>query len=231
MVAVIGDIHGCYKTFLALLDKVYEKYPDILVYCVGDLVDRGNYSFEVVKYFMENKDKVRFTIGNHDVMFYAYIKEPNSLLGRAFLYNGSEQTLSSYLNHSNHVMAHIEFLVTAPFFFNLNDCFISHAGISSNYRMNFDLYSSDGEGALLQLVNSDYESDNSIIWTRDKLKNIGKLQIVGHTRQSEARFDNVSNALYIDTGAYNGRKLSCAIISSNEVIDIISERTIPGDIK
>ena len=41
MVAVIGDIHGCFKTLKKLVEEVRKKYPEIPLYCVGDLVDRG----------------------------------------------------------------------------------------------------------------------------------------------------------------------------------------------
>ena len=48
MVAVIGDVHGCYYTLKQLVEKIKAKYPDISIYCVGDLVDRGNFSCEVI---------------------------------------------------------------------------------------------------------------------------------------------------------------------------------------
>lgn len=229
MVAVVGDIHGCFNTFKALYDKVKVKYPNIDFYFVGDLVDRGNFSYETVRFFLENN--LKFTPGNHDLMFYAYIKQPNSLLANAWVFNGSEPTLNSYLDHTTEIMQHVEFLKNAPFFYNLKDCFISHAGISSNYKFDIDLTSEDSVKNMSQVVLSDFESENSIIWTRDKLKNLGKLQVVGHTKQNDIRLDKTSNALYVDTGACVGRKLSCAIIESGELIDDIFEKTHSEDIK
>jgi len=40
MIAVIGDIHGCFYTLSELVLRIKAKYPDIPLYCVGDLIDR-----------------------------------------------------------------------------------------------------------------------------------------------------------------------------------------------
>ena len=38
---VIADIHGCYKTFIKLLEKVeFDAKKDVL-YIAGDIIDRG----------------------------------------------------------------------------------------------------------------------------------------------------------------------------------------------
>ena len=72
---IIGDIHGCYYTLLNLLEKVeYDKQNDKLVF-VGDYIDRGNNSFEVVEYLINlqkevGKDKCVCLIGNHEHMAY-----------------------------------------------------------------------------------------------------------------------------------------------------------------
>ena len=47
---VIGDIHGCFLTLSELYDQIKSKFPTIEIYSVGDLVDRGNKSFEVIEY-------------------------------------------------------------------------------------------------------------------------------------------------------------------------------------
>ena len=57
MIAVISDVHGCVNTLKSLVKKVEKKYPKIPLYCVGDLVDRGNFGFETVEYVI-SKDKI-----------------------------------------------------------------------------------------------------------------------------------------------------------------------------
>ena len=56
MVAVIGDVHGCYFTLTELYQKIQFKYPEVEVYCVGDLIDRGNYSREVVDFIVDETE-------------------------------------------------------------------------------------------------------------------------------------------------------------------------------
>ena len=46
---IIGDVHGCYKSLLALIEQFPNKQNSKIVF-VGDLVDRGNDSYNVVKF-------------------------------------------------------------------------------------------------------------------------------------------------------------------------------------
>ena len=80
---VIGDIHGCYDTFMALLKKLPEGDKICLV---GDLIDRGPKSRQVVQYVIDNKiDCVK---GNHEVMM---VEQPDY-----WPLNGGMETLESY---------------------------------------------------------------------------------------------------------------------------------------
>jgi len=228
MIAVIGDVHGCYYTLVELFNKIKEKYSTVPIYCVGDLVDRGNNSYEVIKFVKE--EKILFTPGNHDYMFYHFFKDPDSIFARSWIFNGSESTIQSYEKHGEAVFEHIEFIKSAPFYFNLPDCFISHAGISIHYHIllkndfeaNIDLFN--------ELVVDDFKTDRGILWTRDSLMNIGKLQIIGHTKHQEITFDQAANCVYIDTGACVGNKLSCVIIEDNKIVDVIDVKPNLNDI-
>lgn len=228
MIAVIGDIHGCLHTLTKLYEEIKFRYPDIPVYSVGDLVDRGKYSYEVVEFVKQND--IPFTAGNHDLMFYYFVTQPNHPIGKPWVYNGSESTMDSYGDQMIKMREHFAIIKKAPLFFNLDDCFISHAGISSFYQKKFKnkILSSNGETEKFlkkELINS-----HSVIWTRDVLMNLGKLQIVGHTIVPEVKYESKSNALYIDTSAFAGNKLSAVIIDDNKLIDTVSINTIPIDI-
>ena len=80
------------------------------------------------------------------------------------------------------------------------------------------------------IIDNEHYNDHGVMWNRDKLLNLGKLQIVGHTHDKEPRFDKGSNALYIDTAAFRGNKLSCAIVENSEIIEILSVPTNSKDI-
>jgi serine/threonine protein phosphatase 1 len=83
---------------------------------------------------------------------------------------------------------------------------------------------------LKSIVESDLNNEHGILWTRDKLMNLGKLQIVGHTRVDEVYFDKKSNVLFVDTSACGGNKLSAAIIEKSNVVEILSIETDSRDI-
>ncbi len=228
MVAVIGDIHGCYYTLVELYKKIRARYKDIPVYSVGDLVDRGNHSYDVIEFVIQ--EKILFTPGNHDFMFYHFFKEPSSVFARSWVFNGNESTLESYEHHEEAVFKHIDIIKSAPLYFNLDDCFISHAGVSDQYSLLIKGDISKNLHQLDQYIQNDYRTDRGVLWTRDDLLNLGKLQILGHTKQKEILLDEDSNAAYIDTGAFVGNKLSAIIVHESKIVDTIDEKTHLNDI-
>lgn len=227
MVAVIGDIHGCYNTLKALVEKVRSKYSDIPIYCVGDLVDRGNFSSQVIDFVAS--EKINFTLGNHDYMFYCNMREPFSIMARSWNYNGAETTIASYKENMSLMDKHLDFIIKAPLFYNLDDCFISHAGVSIKYQPVL-VDNKFTDEYLNDLFKKDLDDHHSIIWTRDNLLNLQKLQVVGHTHRKEIFHDKTSNSLYIDTTAYGNNKLTSVIIENNKCLEVIEQKSIQEDI-
>lgn len=228
MLAVIGDIHGCYFTLKKLVEGIKHKYPAIPIYSVGDLIDRGNFSFEVFEFVL--KEKIFFTPGNHEYMFYYFIRHPNSAMGDAWLYNGSDATIRSYNGRMNKVSEHLDAVIKAPLYFNLEDCFICHAGISSFYKSRLPNDVLSDLKLLNEVISADLTNEHGILWSRDILLDLGKLQVVGHTRQDEVTFIKENNTVYIDTSAVGDNKLSAIIVEKNEIADVISVPTFSDDI-
>ncbi|MEQ7054199.1 hypothetical protein ABN764_26555 [Paenibacillaceae sp. P-4] len=74
---------------------------------------------------------------------------------------------------------------------------------------------------------------DSVLWNRGKLKNIGKLQFIGHTpcKLGKAEFDRISNTLIIDTGAYRPVGLTAVKEDQDgEIEKIIFEPTLLIDV-
>jgi bis(5'-nucleosyl)-tetraphosphatase (symmetrical) len=63
---VIGDIQGCVESLTALLRRCQVTRQDHLWF-VGDLVNRGPYSLEVLELLIELGGQVRAVLGNHDL--------------------------------------------------------------------------------------------------------------------------------------------------------------------
>ena len=63
----IGDIHGCYATFLRLLTQIQFNPQQDKLWLVGDLVNRGPDSAAVLRWAMRHDDCVVAVLGNHDL--------------------------------------------------------------------------------------------------------------------------------------------------------------------
>lgn len=94
---VIGDIHGEVDKLKSLLDIILAKGCCKLIF-IGDYIDKGMYSMEVVQYLIElNKhmDCV-FLKGNHEYMLLRAINGDDKAIEFMVKYGGIE-TLHSYL--------------------------------------------------------------------------------------------------------------------------------------
>ena len=66
---VVSDIHGCYMTFLKLLEQAGFTDGDTL-YIGGDIIDRGDGFLELFKWIKDRHGKnVFMSLGNHELYF------------------------------------------------------------------------------------------------------------------------------------------------------------------
>jgi len=132
---IIGDIAGRYDEFLLLLEQMP---PADLVLSVGDMVDRGPKSKQVIKWFMkmQKAGKAEALYGNHEDMMVEACKRGRD---RDWMYNGGYQTLESYKSAKDIAnkkaatvtKSHIAWLEKRPMYFQTDDLFVSHAPITS----------------------------------------------------------------------------------------------------
>jgi len=64
---VIGDIHGCWETLQRLLSRIEWVSERDELWLVGDLVNRGPRSLEVLRWAHEHSDRLIAVLGNHDL--------------------------------------------------------------------------------------------------------------------------------------------------------------------
>ena len=69
----IGDIHGCYNKFLNMLDAINFQEDDEII-CVGDYIDRGMQSFEMLKWIEDYPYNFMLIQGNHEAEFIVNIE-------------------------------------------------------------------------------------------------------------------------------------------------------------
>lgn len=123
----IGDIHGCFHTLKELLKKVdYSSTTDTLVF-VGDYIDRGLFSYEMVDFLIKlqrqvRKDKVICLKGNHEVM----------AIGNDYglwMYNGGQYTVASYERNGYDVSIHRNWMRNLPLIYDTPNIIFCHAGL------------------------------------------------------------------------------------------------------
>ncbi len=68
---VIGDIHGCWRTLTALLERLEWQPGGDRLWLIGDLVNKGPGSLEVLRWAEANRATVDSVLGNHDLLLIA----------------------------------------------------------------------------------------------------------------------------------------------------------------
>jgi serine/threonine protein phosphatase 1 len=124
---IVGDVHGHYDGLMLLLDSV-QPHDDDQVYFLGDLIDRGPKSAQVVDFVRDHN--YGCVLGNHEQMALESFPDgeifPPAL--QAWLQSGGRTTLSSYEDPIL-IMEHLEWFQTLPKYIDLGDLWLVHAGL------------------------------------------------------------------------------------------------------
>jgi len=62
----IGDVQGCFKSLIALLNKINFNIDRDRLFFLGDVVNTGNESLKTLRFIQSNQDNMDMVIGNHD---------------------------------------------------------------------------------------------------------------------------------------------------------------------
>ena len=196
---IISDVHGCFKSLKALINQFPNKENSKIVF-VGDLIDRGPSSCEVVKFIMDNNYDC--VLGNHEEMFleFAPSKEDENLSdSKHWLFNcGGEETLKSYTCKDEYYKQY-DFIKTLPLYLEYKDykttdnryLVVSHSAVGKVWNKRDSKDKFDIEDFENHLLYSRYKnSDNKEIFN-----------VFGHTIFSQPVINEYSAA--IDLGCYH----------------------------
>ncbi len=136
----IGDIQGCYYAFQALLDRIQFNLKSDRLWLVGDLINRGSGSLEVLRWCYQHRDNIQTVLGNHDLHAIAVangIRKPNqSDTLQSILDAPDANELLSWLRHQ-------------PLMISNGDYAMVHAGLLPQWEINQALaYAKEVEAAL-----------------------------------------------------------------------------------
>lgn len=176
---------------------------------MGDYIDRGPHSKEVVDYLIDlarGGNRVVFLKGNHELMLQNYLSGKDKL---SFLYNGGEATLGSYmkgggLNEANLIPPeHLDFFDNLRLYYETENYIFVHGGLKANIPL-------------------EHQDEWDMLWIRDEFIysdfDFGKLVIFGHTPFREPLI--LDNKIGIDTGAVYGNKLTCVELSAMKFFSV-----------
>ena len=210
---VVGDLHGCYHTLLKMLEQ-WDAENEYLIF-VGDLIDRGNFSSAVVikcKELTEKHENCLVLKGNHEAEFIEYFEKGEN---ENWTRQCGHKTLDDFKLNALAHKSIADWFKKMPLSFETPYLLITHAGITETEHP--------------------YEENNedSVLWNRKELKNMGKLQIHGHTPllKNSPLFNEKSNSWNIDTGSYYGYGLTGLKVNEDgKLLAIITIETDKKDI-
>jgi len=198
---VIGDIHGCARTFNRLLDVIELDRTDML-YLLGDLIDRGPDSRGVIETILRLQHDgfdLRPIRGNHEEMMLLAIRSGVEEDLLEWLENGGNATLANYgVSHPKDLPTeHLTFLEALPYYRMTPQYLFVHAGLDFSLD---DPLSEAGRTAML--------------WTRDGKVNSkkigGRTMVTGHSTRTLDEIKKCLNTEHIqtDNGCYLGTGFS-----------------------
>ncbi len=202
----VGDIHGCYGKLTKMLGRL-DWAPgrgDLLVF-LGDYIDRGPQSYEVVETLLELKQRAPGEVvtltGNHERLLLKHLAGSTE----EYLYrNGLQATLDSYRRAVERIAdapAHVDFFKALPLSHETEKYIFVHAGL----RPGRSLAEQDPE---------------DLVWIREPFLNsdydFGRTVVFGHTPMDRPRV--ASGRLGLDTGAVYGGPLTAAILPAGELV-------------
>lgn len=229
-VYAIGDVHGYLELLFAMQEAIaadLDRYPveHALVLYLGDLIDRGPCSADVVEAIIDSQNDRRAGVdvaclrGNHDQWLVSFLEDAAIL--SIWAAKGGLETLVSYGLAAEDVLAgasevavaekvrqrfmkllperHQAFMQALPLSHSEGDYFFAHAGIDPDRPL------------------ADQRRED-LTWIRDKFllsrKNFGKVVVHGHSHRESV--ESLPNRINVDTGAYVQQVLSCVILEGTE---------------
>ncbi|MBE9034005.1 metallophosphoesterase family protein [aff. Roholtiella sp. LEGE 12411] len=191
---VIGDVHGHYEGLMTLLEAIAPTSDD-QIYFLGDLIDRGPNSSQVVNFVKQNNYPC--LLGNHEQMLLSILtnKSVSSPRMQAWLYSGGQATVASY-NQATIPDEHLDWFKALPTYLDLGDFWLTHAGV-------------DPSKSVAE------QTADQLCWIRDEFHSIEKPYfpdkqiIIGHTITftfpgvTPGKLAQGQGWLDIDTGAYH----------------------------
>jgi protein phosphatase len=226
---IIGDVHGCYEELVSLIQELGYLQQDALwihpqgrkLVFVGDLVDRGPKTPEVLRLVMDhvNAGLAWCVPGNHDIKLLRWLNGKDVQVR-----HGLQQSIEQLMQHPpefrEEVKTFIDSLIS-HYVFDGGKLVVAHAGIREEMQ-------GRGSGAVREFClygETTGETDEFGLpirynWAAEYK---GRAMVVyGHTPVPEAQWLN--RTIDIDTGCVFGGKLTALRYPEKEIVSVLARQ-------
>lgn len=210
-IIVYGDLHGCLNELIRLRLHLDIQNDDIEV-TVGDNINKGPHSKELLKFLMHNK--IKSVLGNHEEKL---IRFHHRCLKHDFVTNPVNLDWMQRELYESLDSEQMAFLESLPVYLRFGDLTVIHGGITNAMQLD-----NAGWGDLQKMIH--------MRWLDENLRYVGKDEkhrhkyfwseiyeghegfiVYGHQGWQKPRKDPY--ALGIDTGCVYGNKLTAVIFA------------------
>ncbi|HBF3270586.1 TPA: serine/threonine protein phosphatase [Clostridioides difficile] len=203
----MSDLHGMYDKFISMLKQINFNSNDHL-YILGDVLDRGDKSLEIIDYIRNHKN-ITLLKGNHELMFQESWRDTNDRY--LWFYNGGDDTFYKLKNKKfEYEESFYKYIKNLPYLKIVDNFILVHAGLylPNNYE----------NLSIEQIIELQEEDicvwDRTILNTNKHIK--GYTIIIGHSpTQNIKDYEKVKiykqeGLIDIDCGAcFDNGKLAC----------------------
>jgi len=217
----VGDIHGRLDLLQRLLAALDTDCPIVFV---GDYVDRGEYSAQVLRHLRHlstNSDRqLTCLMGNHEDMLLRFLDDPEGM-ARMWWHNGGQQTLASY-----------GIATSAGEVFEIADKLRSAMGQPLlDWLQSRPLTWTSGNvtavhAALDPTKPVDEQTERTCLWGHPRFpsqrRRDGQWVVHGHTIVTDPKIEN--RVISVDTGAFATNHLTAAEFSPGQVRFLSTDR-------
>ena len=201
-IIAIGDIHGCARAFEKLLELI-EPTPLDLIVTLGDYVDRGPQSRQVIERLLQLRKECQLIplLGNHEYMLLEALTQQT--LFNFWMQCGGRQTLDSYGGSIDQIpIEHLDFIRDCRRYFETENHLFFHANFAPE-------------------LPPDKQPDQLLLWEHLGESTLaphqsGKHVILGHTPQLNGSILHQEHLTCLDTYCFGNGCLTAMEVRSLE---------------
>ncbi|MBC1419657.1 metallophosphoesterase [Listeria fleischmannii] len=233
----IGDIHECKDHLIALLKKYQFEFddeeniikkPEHDFILLGDFIDKGKNTGEIIEFLYKNKEHFRFVLGNHENFVHKYMENQIQGVDETLLRNYFDSIAIFSLDKGLYDKFAELVALSQPFYRVIGQVqpsfYATHAPCEKKYLGKFD-DESKRQMRNFRLIREE-NVEKQLSFLEKEGNNLHPYHFFGHIAAKSAF--RVKNNIHLDTGCVHGgaltgatlnRRLSYLSVSGTKMID------------